>query len=156
MCGSNFRVIAIYTGFLLVLVLVFPMIAILISFVGMFKISKKQKRKILQQLKIQNSSSSITRQNARLIRTLVVMTMGYYIMWTPYLIFVILWTFTSPCNYINCTTFSWLAGSNSFVNPLVYIPTIKPYRMKLQAALRCQYSHAADNVIVPDTTNSTE
>ena len=58
------------------------------------------------------------------------MTLGFSIMWTPYSVCVIFpevvdgKTFGTTAEFVT----GWLGSANSFVNPLLYIFTLRSYR----------------------------
>ncbi len=83
--------------------------------------------------------------NLRVVRILLLMTMGYYIFWTPFFIFVCGWSLlgkdTSSQPDLEFA-FTWLAASSSFVNPLVYIPCLRTFREEMLSIVLYCYKRA--------------
>ena len=136
LCIIDFSINIAYTATTNILLLLFPTIAIFCSFLGIYRIVRRQKLQIAAQESIQPFSS--TSHQSSHIRTLIIMTMGFYIMWTPYFIFVNIWELVTGHLVHPLVTFSfcWLGGANSFINPVVYVPTVRPYRVKLMSILK--------------------
>lgn len=134
-CLINFSITKFYTSLFYLLVLVFPTVSISVSFIGIYRIARKQRCLIET---THSSSITITKRQYNMIFTLLYMTAGYYIMWTPYFLFNNIWEVVTG-DMLNPSTsyvFGWLAGCSSFINPLVYIPTMRQYRIRLFALLR--------------------
>ena len=133
----------------LLLTLIFPTIGILIPGIGIYKIARRQK---LQINTASVGANKISKSDSKVVFTLFIMTMSYYIMWTPYFILCNLHESVTGHTYHPLSDFilTWLGASNSFVNPLIYIPTMKPYRHKLLQLLHLQAKFSAD---ISDTGN---
>ncbi len=133
-CISVFVTDVAYTTCAFLFIQVIPTTLTFISALGVIRIVRAQKRQISR---IIDSSElphvKFVKQDFKTIKTLLYMTGGYYIMWFPFYVFVIGWdifhghTLHPVVNFIS----AWLTFCNSFVNPLIYIPTIRDYRIKL-------------------------
>lgn len=85
------------------------------------------------------------------------MTSSFYVMWSPFFIFVVFYemvtgkTMGPTAEFITC----WLGGANSFVNPLIYIPTLRSYRRELRRVLTATKSCLKrKNSSIMETTGS--
>ena len=112
--------------------LFFPAIGLAISAVGIFRVARKQKHQI-EAVQVSNAIK-LTKSDFKIIRTLVIMVASFFVMFLPYFIFVNIWeyciaghTFHPATDFLGY----WLGISNSIVNPLIYIPTLRAYRYKL-------------------------
>jgi hypothetical protein len=140
-CVPNYGSNVIYSLEVLIVFMMVPSLIILISLIGIFRVARKQNRSVAQQESADQGSNSqsqkFTKRDAKLVRTLLLMTASYYIMYFPIFVFILFWdliTGTTLNYWLNF--FSIVSGfCNSFVNPLIYIPTIKDFRMTIKSAL---------------------
>ncbi len=132
MCLTDWTSNLTYTLIIAFFVEIVPTVVILLSFIGIYRIAKVQSKRLTDQEQ-QTTLSGSFRKEMRIVRTLLLMTVGFYIAWTPYFITVTFWelftneTVGSTSDFVS----SWLGASNSFWNPILYIPTMKPFRMTL-------------------------
>ena len=126
------------------LIMVIPTTIIVFSFVGIFRIARKQKVRIEAN---SEQSGGLSSRDAKIIKTLLIMTVGFYLMWTPHSIFTLMWmiinghTLNPTVDYLTAT----LAVMNSVINSIIYIPTIKPYRQRLAKMFGCRTRVDGDN-----------
>ncbi len=108
-----------------------PTIIISYSFGGIFHIAHKQSIRI--NVNGEQQRGWMSSHDAKIIRTLLIMTVGFYILWTPYNICSFMWevitghTLHPLMDFISIIS----AATNSIINPIIYVPTIKPYRQRL-------------------------
>ncbi len=137
-CLPHFSLSIPYSCIIFVLFMVVPTIIIMVSVMGIYRIAKKQSHAIAEQESVNPASVAFTKRDVKLVRTLMIMTVGFYLMWSPFFCFVLIWEVVSgdTLNLISDFGVTWLALSNSCVNPLVYIPTMKAFRLKLISLFR--------------------
>ena len=75
---------------------------------------------------------------------MLLMTLSYYIMWSPVFFYGMIWQLAGKTNAVASFTVSVLALGNSMVNPLIYVPTIKPYRNVFKKMF-CKHCMATNN-----------
>ncbi len=129
-CTLDFTRNWIHTILFYVLFLVFPTSAIATSFFGIYRIARTQRRKIKES---QSNNVHLPKRESRIVFTLLCMTITYYILWTPYFMFHNIWELvTGEISHPIVAFLSvWMGACASFVNPLVYIPTMRSYRIRL-------------------------
>ncbi len=129
-CLPDFVSSPVYSLCALIVLMVIPTIIIMRCIIGIYHIAKHQKQSIIQQGSVQNNTTTFTKRNAKIVKTLVIMTAGFYLMWSPYFIFCLFWEIVTGSSNKELVdfTFGWMAATNSLVNPLIYIPTIKAFR----------------------------
>ncbi len=135
LCLPDYNISVAYTAGVLTAVLVIPTGVIAYSFTGIFLIARKQNRMIHAHNTTNNptSTNGFSKKDAQIIKTLLTMTAGFYIMWLPWIstsLFLEIatgHTLHPYVDFIGC----YSAIANSMVNPLIYIPTFKPFRLKL-------------------------
>ena len=100
----------------------------------MFFVSRRQLRMIHNQITAVNQSQNdsgaqVKLQTFKVIKTLLVMTLGYFACWTPHFI-TIFCQYKNPEMISELTEFFciWLAFSNSANNPWIYVFVIGEYR----------------------------
>ena len=79
-------------------------------------------------------------KNVRLVRTLALMTLGFYAAWTPFTTYITgpaLFSGTFPFRWAHFFS-AWLGGSNSFWNPIIYMATLRPFQESASALVRCK------------------
>ena len=80
------------------------------------------------------------KKEIKLIPVLFLMTSSFFVMWTPFFICMMFWeiftghTLSPMSDFITV----WLGGANSFVNSLIYIPTMRSYRKELVKCFTCR------------------
>ncbi len=121
-----------YTTIVMICVQALPSAVIVTSFLLICQTIRQQKRKHLT-LKCGQERQSERNSDIKIIRTLFVMSSGFYIMWTPLFVTVIYWElFTGhtlhPISDFLCFC---LGGANSILNPFLYILTLDSYRRML-------------------------
>ncbi len=129
----------IHSVVIVLLIQVLPSVTIVTSFYLIWRIIKFQRlarRKSLQAGPLSSPNPSEHKSAIKTIKTLVIMSSGFYIMWTPFFVTVYFQIITgyslSPlADFLT----AWLAAANSMLNPLVYIPTLKSYRYSMVALL---------------------
>lgn len=127
-CAFDPHESVIYTSMLLLFYTVFPSFIIAASFIGLFRAAHKQARAIGAQESAFSSSNEFEK-NKKIIRTLTFMIIGFYTFWAPYFVFCIFWDMIFGKTVQEFELYaSYLATGNSFINPLIYVPTIKEYR----------------------------
>ncbi len=116
------------------LVHIIPSTTIFVCFIKIWLIVRKsQQFRRKNSMSWSNHAEQTQKENTRMIVTLVIMSIGYYIMWVPFFVTVPYWelatghSLSAVSDFITC----WLGAANSMINPLIYIPTITPYRHAL-------------------------
>ena len=129
--NAIFRLGVLFCGIIL------PTLGISISFVGIYRIAKSQKQKISDQ---SNAEAQAIKTDREILKILFVMTAGFYITVIPNFLFQIIWegVSSSPKNESVIFVGGFLMCSNSCMNPLLYIPTVKPYRLRLISLLHLE------------------
>ena len=131
-----------YLILIVCLVHVIPTIILFVSFISICVIVHKQRNFIKRHLPNSDLNTNINQtKETRTLTTLLIITCGFYIMWLPFFI-------TGPYREIliegnayhsKATFFTCLlGGANSMINPIVYIPTLRPYRQRLIRLLHCK------------------
>lgn len=115
--------------FMLMNTYVTPFAIILWSCIGLYIIGRHQIQAI--ENNPDSAQPSISTRNRKLIRTLVCMVTGFYLCWSPFFIAVVLMEAISRPIHSSHIQFAitWVGLINSMINPLIYIPTIKEYRL---------------------------
>lgn len=119
---------------------ILPTITIATSFLLIWYIVRKNRVFRRQSLAPTSSNPALrpTQKGAiKTIKTLIIISSGFYLMWLPFFITVIYWPMLTHTHLGTVSDFitSWLAAANSLINPLVYIPTLKSYREALFSLL---------------------
>ncbi len=135
LCLPDYRIFVPYTVGVFTVVLVIPTVIIVYSFTGIFLIARKQNRIIHAHNTTSNptSTNGFSKKDAQIVKTLLTMTVGFYIMWLPWISTSLIWELVTGHTLHPYVEFfgAYSAIGNSMVNPLIYIPTIKPFRHKL-------------------------
>ena len=126
----------VYSMVILAIFQYIPGMVIFISFVHIWILSQRTNKTILQ-----SSPGSHPHGNKQLkvVRILVLMTFCFFLMWTPYTVLVFypltfgLKDFGQKADFIT----GWLGSSNSMINPLLYLATLKSYRKMFVKMLGC-------------------
>ena len=123
---SRTTLMTIVCGFVL------PACVIFTCAVIMLRIVQQQKNQIraLECAVTQASRSQVLLSHMKSIKTIFCMVAGYYICWTPIVVLTWMWTYLYGHIYspeAEAIT-GWFVITNSVVNSLVYLPTMKEYR----------------------------
>ncbi len=91
------------------------------------------------------------------VKTLLIMSAGFYLMWLPYFILIAYWKLFNGKSFSPLSDFltRWLGVANSLLNPIIYIPTLTSYRHALMNLLRIKPS-AAPSGVRPSHSKSDE
>ena len=132
-CLPDFKSSIAFTSFLVVFVFIAPTLIIMISFVCLYRIAFHQNTRVCQE----NTGYQLQKVQSKIVLMLVVMTVGFYIMWTPFVLsriyeIVANSILDAHMDRITC----YFAIANSAVNPILYIPTNKPYREEVRKMLK--------------------
>ncbi len=135
LCLPDYKISVPYTVGVFTVVLVIPTVIIAYSFTGIFLIARKQNRMIHVHNTKNNptSTNGFSKKDAQTVKTLLTMTVGFYIMWLPWISTSLIWELVTGHTLHPYVEFfgAYSAIGNSMVNPLIYIPTFKPFRLKL-------------------------
>ena len=127
-CRPDFLASPYYSILVLSLNMAIPIIVTLFTSVGIIIIVRKHNGFISKQPGSQATHTN-KRTNLQIVKTVLIMTASFYIMCLPDNICALVLLFDGG-NIHGTLAFllSHLAVANSVINPLIYIPTIKPYR----------------------------
>ena len=89
MCLPYFNYKPVYGILLFLLIFILPTCLIMFSFIKIYKIAYKQNRSITD--KNSTNGERISKKDVKIIKTLLTMTVGFYIMWGPTFTFNMLW-----------------------------------------------------------------
>ncbi len=106
----------------------FPTFGIMNAALGISKIALRQKRQIES---MQISESAISNPDFKVIKTGIIMTVSYYLLWTPYFIFINIWELVTghTLHPVTDFVFAWF-GAISSKSTDIY-STLKTFRHKL-------------------------
>ncbi len=114
---------------------VVPTIIILVSFRGIFLIAHRQNKRIAQQPL--SSPGSIPLNDVKLVWMIILMTCGFYFMWSPYFITQLYKVYTGrSLNILLEKASIFLTAINSALNSIIYIPTMRSYRHELMTLIK--------------------
>ncbi len=135
LCIPDYSLVMTYTICLFSVGFTIPTLIIMVSAFQIFKLARHQVRRTTDAHN--TNQNTLSKKDRQIIKTMLIMTLGYYLMWSPYFMFGMLWdlSFGHTINLIVDFTVIYLAMGNSMVNPLIYIPTIRNFRTKLISLL---------------------
>ncbi len=141
LCLPNHASARIYSIIIAFTFLVIPTFVNVYSFVGIFRIARQQNKQVIggdtNMDQLQSGCRGLSKSNTQIVKILFTMTVGFYIMWLPYISVCLIWETISGHTLHPKVDFISLgfALGNSVVNPLIYLPTIKQYRHTLASML---------------------
>ena len=112
-CITQYSANTVYNITFYFLAFLFPNAGIAIAALG---ITQRQRKQIAT---TQVGVKTISKKDSTVIFTIMVMTCSFYVMWTPYFIFVNIWEFITGHTFHPTLdiVFTYLGACNSFVNP---------------------------------------
>ncbi len=134
LCVPDFHAELIFSITALIMGLVLPGLVTLISALGIFHIARKQNRSIGKDHSNNWMNHSVRRKsNIYILKTVLLMTSVFYIMYGPYFLFTFGYEMVAGHSLFPILDFGFIliALLNSLVNPLLYILSITPYKQKL-------------------------
>uniref|UniRef100_A0ACB8F8L5 Uncharacterized protein n=2 Tax=Sphaerodactylus townsendi TaxID=933632 RepID=A0ACB8F8L5_9SAUR len=140
-----------------VVVFLIPGLIIIISYSKILQITKKSRRRLHASMAYSKRNHiQVSRQDFKLLRTLFVLMISFFVMWSPIIIFILLILVQKfhPDLAILPSVFFWIMAftfANSVVNPVLY--NAVHFRHEWRRVFFCCLGQSGRNETTPDTTS---
>ncbi|KAE8590737.1 hypothetical protein XENTR_v10018179 [Xenopus tropicalis] len=130
-----------------------PGLIIVVSYTKIFKITKSVRNRLISCTTYpENNQMKVSHRDYKLFRTLFILMISFFIMWTPVAIIVLLLLLQNLHKHVSIppTVFFWittLTFSNSVLNPILY--NINLFRQKWVHIILC---HSVEEIADTETT----